>query len=721
MNLDISSVVYFIWAVSAVFSAALAFAFYRRTYPPISAKRRTVLAALRTGAFFLLFLLIFDPVLISKRQAKIKPRVVILLDRSRSMSVSDEKGLSRFDAALQDALWMEKTATALGAETSIFAFSRGLSYETLHKDSAIAPDGDGTDINGSLASLRDRFRGEDIEALILLSDGRITRGMASSKEAPFARVFAVGYGDTAMETNVAIEDVEADRISYTGTDFSIEAVIRARGCKGKGLQLRLLEEGRVVSNFRAAILREEEILNARFFHTFDSPGMRHLTVLALSDCAERDSTDNRASFEVDVRKGQLRILYIDQFPDWNTAFLGELTGSSPRLVADIVVWLAGSGFVHEDTKLPFAFPLSSYEISSYDLVAVSEDGGMFTDRRNVEILSRYLEDGGSVLFLADEGSPLARSASARLLEKILPIKVSSMPRLNYEEVSIEVASEALFDPFVSDNDLSSFLRNMPPLSASISGVEITAGARILLVSRGKSHFSPFLAIERKGEGVAAVVLAFPLWKWKLFGIEGERTYESFLGGLFQYLAEGAESASITLDADRSFYRSGDRVLLTASIGERSAPDVIRGVIRKVEGKTESVISTVLFQPDFRKRGFYRASLDALEAGDYKVTAEEIRDGRITAFRSISISVEPSSVEFMDVSMDRKFLEKIATASGGEFLDRSQARSIFEKVDLSPRVHDRATAYSLRNFFAVFVAIAALLGVEWAFRKIWGLV
>ncbi len=720
MDLDIA-LRFTIWTTAlAVGLVVLSVAAYRRTAPPLPPARRALLRALRAASFAVLALLVVNPAIVMTRTETRRPLVIVLLDRSRSMETRDAGGLPRLDAALEDAERLRREISRRQAEVVVLPFADALAPDALQPGGTVAPDRDGTDIRGALDGAGDRYPGA-VAAVVLLSDGRTTRGMVASGKGAYAPVFAVGYGDTARSADVAVEEVVADRVAYRGTTVPVEAVIRAEGFRGSVVEVRLIEDGKRVAAVVLAVRRDSELLAAAFDYLFEREGARRLTVEAIPGGPERDRGNNSESIRIDVRKERIRLLYVDNLADWNSAFLRDLVGRSERLEGEIALGAAGRGFTLDPGGARWTFPRASSGLARYDLVIVSDDARLFAERENVETLVRYVEEGGSALFLADEGSPMARGGeSFGLIEPALPVRRAGTPRIEYGEHFVKVSAEAAGERFAAMLGSERALAAMPPLPAGIAGVVPSAGAETPFTLASGSSARAFLAIERRGSGLTAAVLGFPLWRWRLAGAEGARVYESFFGGLVQYLAEGAKSPPLALDADRTVYRSGDRVRLTASIGERDAPGTLRGELRRAGDAPADVAATFLFERDARRRGVYRASIEGLPPGSYSAVAVE-GPGTAVASSPVAFAVEPASVELLDLSRDGSLLARIAAESGGVCVERGSIDSVVAAFDLSGRSVDRRSARELRGSVPALIVLVALLGAEWIARKAWGLV
>ncbi len=705
----------------AVALAAAAVVLYRRTFPPVPATRRALLAAMRIGAFALLALLLFNPVFVSKTVEVRKPLVLVLIDRSRSMGIDDSGGRTRLDDALAR---LERLRGALGgarADIEVVPFAEDLASAPLRPDSAIAPDGEGTDLRGALEAARKRYGGRNLAAIVLLSDGRVTRGMVSSGAGPGVPVYAVGFGDTLAGADVSVEEVVADRVAYRGTKVPVEAMIRASGVRGASIVVRLLEGGRVRDSALLTARKNDEVISVSLAYAADAEGERRLTVEALPAAREDRRENNSESFRLDVLKERVRILYIDQYPDWNMTFVRDLVKGSKRFELEAVTWVAGSGFRIDPGERPWAFPGTAAGLSRYDLVVVSDDARLFDAAANSDALDAFVRAGGSVLFIADENSPLARAASLDLLQPLLSIRRVSALRIQYAETFVRLSAEGAGDPVVSALAADGGLDRLPPLAAKIGGLAAASGSRVSLVLEDRGGRTPFLVLERRGEGLSGALLGFPIWRWRLAGGDGRRIYEAFFGGLVQSLAEKGRASALAVDSDRTVYRRGDRVKLAASIGSGRAPDGLRGEVRASGAGGGIPVAAVAFEPDPRRPGHYRAELDPLPPGDYTVTVSGEGSAAGGLNGTTSFSVTDVSVELLDPSRDGALLADIAEATGGAYLEGAGLESVANRLRLSEQRVERRDVRGVRGNAVVLAGIVLLLGAEWIMRKAWGLV
>src|SRR5262249_22811039 len=118
--------------------------------------------------------------------------VPVLVDVSRSMRLADADGQSRMARAAS--LLKNELGAPLSSHftTEIFAVAQPLAPA---RADALAADARRTNLSGALAAARDRYRGQRVAGIVLLSDGGDTGGPgAAGADAGGPPVFAIGIG-----------------------------------------------------------------------------------------------------------------------------------------------------------------------------------------------------------------------------------------------------------------------------------------------------------------------------------------------------------------------------------------------------------------------------------------------------------------------------------------------------------------------------------------------
>ncbi len=706
-----------IWKVMLGFLLILfSFFIYRRSFPPLGAGRRCALAAFRGVAFALLVLFMLDPALVLISPEKVEPFVIALVDISKSMSVTDNGDESRLMEALRGVEALEASLRKYrGVDFKAIPFSSGLHTEIVDMEDILEAVGDGTDIAGSLLEAETMFRSRNLRAIVLFTDGRITRGMTKPAASPSVPVFSIGIGDTLERPDISIVGLSFDRVVYKGTRASVAAVIEAPGFAKREVEVSLYEGTALLDRKTVTTGTDPAAVDVTLRYTPALEGEHELSVDVAPVEGEERLENNTEPFRIRVLKESLRVLFIDQYADWNFTFIRRLADGTERVELDAVTSHPGRGFVLKPGDERFDFHVSVSGLQRYDLVIVSDDEVFMADPRNMRVVAEYVERGGNLLLLADEHSPLLE---ADIPEGLLPVIPVGGRRIVSSEFDIRINESNAGHPLAI---LFEEIQAPPPIPARIAGFEATGAAYVPLEMSDRSGSYPFLTIQRSGRGVTAVFLGFPLWRWMLTGGEDVSAYETLFGTLIPYLAEGAREPSLTVEMSRTVYRTGEPVTVTAyAQGDRAAMG-LRGEVRSVNGGKEGLVRTFLFEPDLKGRGYARAELGPLEPGSYSVTATETRQGDEAVTGAAEFGVQRVSAEFLKTSRDVKFLRYLAELSGGRMFEPEDATAIPGALDLQEIVRERKETMEFRSSPLLLIATILLLSVEWLLRKFWGLV
>src|SRR6478735_6650528 len=187
------------WWLAVVLAAAIAgvaYGEYRRPLSPLTRVQRGVLVSLRVLALVILVLCLFRPIAILPPAGTRDAIVPILVDASRSMRLNDADGQTR--VARANALLKNELGAPLSARftTELYTVGEGLAPA---KVDSLTADARRTDLAGALTAVRERYRGQRVAGIIVLSDGGDTgtgsHGAAvSGGDAGGPPVFAVGIG-----------------------------------------------------------------------------------------------------------------------------------------------------------------------------------------------------------------------------------------------------------------------------------------------------------------------------------------------------------------------------------------------------------------------------------------------------------------------------------------------------------------------------------------------
>ncbi|HND33254.1 MAG TPA: hypothetical protein PLA94_24820, partial [Myxococcota bacterium] len=200
---------------------------------PSAANRVVELTTLALGLGLVLWML-SGATWVQEGERREKGRFVVLVDSSRSMAVTGEQGpRSRAVADILKQL----------PDAEVFHFG-----DALRSGAPTLFDAPDSDLGGALSSLSQRFAGERLEGLAILTDGidrsGLRRRFKNEVDAPLPRiggpVTVYQIGERGERVDVSVRAVRSGGFAFIHTPFHIDVDVEAHGWTGNSLPVSLI-------------------------------------------------------------------------------------------------------------------------------------------------------------------------------------------------------------------------------------------------------------------------------------------------------------------------------------------------------------------------------------------------------------------------------------------------------------------------------------------------
>jgi hypothetical protein len=754
--LAVAAALLLLWALAAT---------YRRERPARRRGVRWICWALRVLAVALLGLVMLRPSAARDVERLLPGRVVVMADRSASMSVRDpaldDEAARRWAAAL-DLADLESVRRLSRHELLRGLLSRGggallrglgrhgqvevvtfaedlgtvlrLPYEAASGGNVALPDwqaaGPRTDLAATLLGALSREPGTQLAAVVLLTDGRDTEGgdLAGAAKAAAREgvpLYAVGIGSAVPPRNVAVEEVSAPEQTIRGLPLSLTAFVRAQGFEGRSVDLVLtatdLATGRsedlpaAPTQLPADGLRQA----VRFSYVPPEPGRYRFAARASPLAGEMRAEDNEASADVTVTDEKVKVLLVAGQPSREYRFLSELIRRDPAF--DLTVRLY-------DASAPGAAPtaedLAKCDVSVFCDPAPEQIG----PETAAALADRVDRDGMGLLYLA--GAPYAAEllsdpAEGRLRD-LLPV-VPDAARVRalvggggYFEVprAVELTPEGrghAISGVAGEAESEAFWRAAPAVYWALPAPSAKPGAAVLL--RCRDLLAPeglvLAAVQPYGTGRVFYCGSPETWRWRRLGIS---YYERFWLQAVRYCAggrlAGAERGA-RISLERRSYALGEAVRVQARL--RDAQGAGRAAL-SVEREGRQV-GFVELRPVPEQAGLYEGTFYPEAFGRYEL-ALALPDGtRVTA----ALQVREPEVEMRDLRLAAEALRALAAGSGGRYLEPDEVSRLPEVIPNRSRVVlEEGPLAPLWDAPWLLALLVGALCAEWALRKWIGL-
>ena len=738
---------------------------YNHENSPAGKSIRWLLVLLRTTAMLVLLVMVAQPVEQWFRQSK--PRLVVLIDRSTSMSTMDvadqpdgrnQSRLGACKGALAEgntpllAKWQEayeldiitfaEDFAQLGAQLDSKLDSKlGPEEETLLgqiKALETAEEGqEGTRLGDALHHVLRNLPGDLPAAIVLLTDGVSTRGRSLRAAAQQARglrvpLYAVAIGSDRPRPDVAVEDLLVEEVVFPGDRLQVEATLRATGFAGQTVQvtLRHAEQNQLLAQTTAKLPADGATQIVRLAIRPNETGKVPLVAAVAAQPGEANLENNTAEQVVEVRNQKIKVLLVQSSPSYEFRALKSLLERDPVVDLRVRLQEADARFEEIDSSALATFPASQDELFGYDVILLGDVDPALLPRSVWPLLEQFVtEHGGGLVCIAGPRFMPAAVRGNRAMELLLPIEweaINPLRRQSGSHESFRIRPTALGWQTPSlqlgntPTESETIWGRLPPLTWMMEIERVKRGAQVLAEHSGRTNRigNPWPLILRHYVGAGEVLFhaTDETWRWRWQ--TDDRYFARYWGQVVRRLGRGRLAAGregVLVTADRARYRPGESVQLQVRFRDPSrAPAEDQGVVVQLQ----STVGGAQEIPLLRRRGLrgvFETTLSERVPGKYEVLL--VRPSLEAATAQTQFVIQSPPRELARVAVDRAALREATQRTGGKFftlddieqLSRNLPRPLAASLgELPPR--------PLWNTHLLLGLFVAALGSEWLLRR-----
>jgi uncharacterized membrane protein len=405
-----------------------------------------VLSALLAAAALLGAVL--RPQRLRAREVNMAPRVVVLVDRSRSMALSSTDkadGEPRIDVAERVA---RELRGRVGGRIDVASFGVGAARPEPPgrddgKKSALArADLAGSDLATAVRSIAERHD-DPPAALIVVSDGRLDVGELAERRAPFP-IHAVAIGDgSPKDASIRAVRLAGAAVAHQALPLRIEvACTGGISCGDLTVTVRELRErepgakddeprtdaSAILAGGTATVRDGTATIELPI--TLERAGTRAIEVALAAPKDDAIPEDDRRLLSIDVARERVRVLHIAGRPTYDVRALRTWLKSDAAMdvVSFFILRTPGDDVNAPDEELALIpFPvreLFTEYLPTFDAVVIQDfDADPYGLTPHLPAIARYVEHGGGLVHIGGPnafsaggyaGSPLARVTPAEI-------------------------------------------------------------------------------------------------------------------------------------------------------------------------------------------------------------------------------------------------------------------------------------------------------------------
>jgi uncharacterized membrane protein len=758
-------------ALAGAITLALLLLSYGRAKGRTSWLQRALLIGLRLAAIAVVVLCLLNPQQVDEKRHQSKARIAVLVDTSRSMSITDVP-----DGRLAQVTGWVKNRFAPAVPGSIT-----VSYYTFDQSLRAAGTFDLASPTGSVTALADALEGllaipgdDPLIGVVACSDG--IESSARDPEA-IARLYrrkgiplhTLAVGTTNEMHDIIVENVQVRRAVPNQAPTKLTLSLRAPGFANRTVPVQVRQKDRIVATQNVKLTGQEQQVQLEF--TPQTKGFQTFEVSVPAQPGEWLASNNRRRFGLDVIDPTIRVLYLEgtprqpesTIPEWD--YLKDALESDKDIRVKVLVRVksAAGKRIEPGSKDPetgqsvwpvehprHGFPKTLEELLEYDVVIHSDILKESFSPEQLKNIARLVEEYGGGFVMIGGASAFGRGGYHRtILDRVIPVAMERSEDLQTRVIQMQVPARSWQHPLMAlgttlEQTRAIWTTKFPKLYGCNLVDHAKAGAIVLGQDPSQRNSSgPVLLMAAqeigRGRSIAFTSDTTRSWGRDFETLWGEpidaalplseancdsRYYRQFWVNAVRWLAAGKRgktNSAVNLELARNYTTPGESVAASVKLRDSHLREVIGAevsVVLSAPGKS-SVRFSASYDPATRS---YNAQLLPGNPGDYTAAAVATLNGQQLGQDQQLLVAEDVDREMAEVRARHDLMARLAKLSGGQSFTPagSEEKSIAGIFANKP---DEIVNYQRRPLWDkawLMGMVLGLLAVEWSFRRWKGL-
>ena len=652
------------------------FLYYYRVKQP--AKIDLLLAIIRSLVFFLVLILLVNPSITRKVLSSQKTKLSVLVDNSSSI-----KFLKK-DSLITHILGSLKNDKKLNDNFKINYYSFGSSFKLIDTFSF---DEYQTDISVPLERIS-KLQNNTIHPIILISDGNQTIGSDYQYTSINDPVFPIVVGDTSMNNDVRISQINVNRYSFINNKFPIETILQYEGIKPVKLRYSIENNGKVIFS---KLLNFSEKNNSQILRNYIKATQEGLNLFKskieyLKN--EKNIVNNSKIFQVDVINKQSQILIVSSFYHPDLGALKKAIESDKQRKVSIKI-IGNDDIQINDYQLIVLYqPTKEFDSllnqlnsnkSSFFMITGSKTDWSYINNKSLGINKKYINQ----------------------LEKYTPVFNTSFLTFSQKNIGFE---------------------NYPPLSDYFGEVLISIPHQTLLFQNINGYLSQMPLLINSNENNQKNVFLFGegIWKWRSSSFQTYNTFkyfDRFIGNIILYASNNKIRDRLDIDIKSSYNINSEISINAFYVDENYQFDNRATLLFTLLNKNTNQKRTLPFS---LSNASYQLNLSSLDPGKYEYIISV--DGQNISKKGKFV-VNDFFVEKQFTRANSDKLDLLAKKTKGELYFEDNYNLLVDRLvnDKKFEIQNRSIEIISNpiNFRWIMILLIFLLSIEWLIRKYMG--
>jgi hypothetical protein len=683
---------------------------YRFTIPTIPQNKKVILIILRSVALALLLFVIFEPILSLAKKKILVPVNLIFFDNSRSIQINDGTDRTK---TVKDFVKGIKDNGLLGS-SELFTFgskTTSLIYDSLQ----VLDFGEGSTNYSKIFTTVSKIN-SNISSVVIVSDGVITDGSDPLQTAIKLNVpvFTVGVGDSTVRNDVEIKNVLYNEMIYAQTPTSIVASVANTGFPNKNVTVALYENN-VFLEQKNISLSPDGIQNVGFTYTPKTSGEKKLSVIVSNTAGEFTYANNIKVFFINVLSNKVKVLIIAGSPSSDVSFIKNSLLADNNLTVSSITQITTDKFVEKNDRQKL--------LDSANVLYLIGFPSKENSPQLVQSVFKLITDKDIPYFITlSSGVDFLR---LKTLQSELPFTVGNVSS-DYLEIQPDISASQSDNPLLQNNASNSIdaWNNLPPVYQPNVGLsakpesEVISKVRINNVPMNR----PLILTRILGSKKSIALLAKDIWRWKLETAPKDLDlFDRFILSTVKWLNTKEDHKQFSIKTSKKLYSLGEQVDFNAQVYDQTFSPVNDADIKVAVKAGDNIYEINL---NSIGSGLYEGTFQANQPGDYTFTGEGYKNNNKLGSDNGKFNVGETDLEMINPRMNSEYLSLLSNQTNGKFFYNSNYKQLYSILkDITARSSKDKIEVSTINLWSdewLLILAITVFGLEWFFRKRWGM-
>ncbi len=721
--------------IAILAGAALLFWHVRRNHGMLSGMRPIAIWGLEACMVALILFLLWHPAL---SIATLKPQqnvVAVLVDDSRSMSLSDASGtrLAAAKSVLDSGLLKN-----LGDKFQVRLYKFGKEPERIQKTDQVSAAAPASRIGETLERVLAESSSLPLGAIVLLSDGADNSGGIDLQTIAAIRrqripVHTIGFGRERPERDVEVTDAVVAARALPQSKLTAAVSLVSYGLSGTKAKLSVRDNGKVLASQEVTLKGDGQTQSETIVFNGGDAGPKSLEIGVEPVGGEDNTANNKVSRQVNVENRKPKIFYFEGEPRWEYKFIRRALDDYNDIELYSMVRTTQNKFLRQfppgmnEKFLEEGFPTKAEDLFMFQgLIIGSVEANYFTPAQQQLIHDFVDRRGGGVLFLGGRATlsdgGWQNSPLADLVPTTLPPNKGTFHRdFCGQELTPEGARSVICrlddDP---QRNLEKW-KKMPQMANYQEVGEPKPGATVLLRSTPQGKRSiPLLVTENFGRGRTVLFATEGTWRWKMWTDHADKTHATFWQQLFRHMVTDTPG-QVVANTPRQVLSDETRVPIRVEVRDKQYKPVTNAKVQARFMGPDGVSATMELNPVPLEEGIYGGEWTAEKPGSYVAEILAGREQEEIGHDVLSFRREDGVAENFHTSQNRELLEKLSQQTGGRYYAPSEASKLSKEISYSEAGITARETRDLWDMPVIFLLALGIRASEWLLRRKWGVV